>query len=65
MIFLPTWTVQYSERRPTLTAPLTRRDRDEIEVAALDREGAERSFKQRFPQYEIEAIFPKSATGFA
>lgn len=63
---LPTWTVQYVTRRPTLRAGLTMRDREEIEVAAMDREGAAAAFNQRFPaNYRIEAIFMKSATGFS
>jgi hypothetical protein len=65
-MFLPTWTVQYVTRRPTLTRGLTMRDRGEIEVAGLDRDHAAAAFRQRFPSnYRIEAIFPKSATGFA
>lgn len=61
---LPSWTVQYLSRRPTLTRPITTADHAEIEVGALDRAGAEAAFKQGFPaSHKILAIILKSATG--
>lgn len=65
-MMLPTWMVQYVTRRPALHAGLTRADRGEVEVAALDRGGAAAAFNQRYPaNCRIEAIYLKSATGFA
>jgi hypothetical protein len=65
-MFLPTWIVQYDSRRPSLTRPLTRADRGEVQVGAADREGAAAVFRQRFPAgHRIRSISMGSATGFA
>lgn len=61
---LPTWIIWYRTRRPTLTAPLAHRDYAQIEVSAMDRDGAAAAFRQRY-HYEIVSISIGSPTGMA
>lgn len=62
----PTWIVQYATRRPSIRNGLTAADRGEVEVSGTDRDSAAAAFRQMFPvNYRIEAIFMRSATGFA
>ena len=64
MLSLPTWIVHYAKRRPSLVAPLTGRDYEELEVGAKDRDGAAAAFNQRMPaQCSIVSIRLGGALG--
>lgn len=65
-MFLPQWAVHYIKRRPRLRAGLVSSDYATVLVGALDREGAEAAFLQRFPpSHSILSITLHSGTGAA
>jgi len=64
MFSLPMWVVHYTKRRPSLVAPLTAQDHAELEVGAMDRDGAAAAFNQRMPaQCRIVSIHLGGALG--